>query len=308
MAIKMVSKFPDFNKYSVQDILVFTDKVREFEPRSDLSAAYIPSYYSTDGKLKFSSLNGNLVTQYTDPETKQLNMVVFGSNKIESTLRDIFSYQKENGLEQLVTGLETAQVKGIEDQTINIFSTPEIDEYVISTKDHRDLKVKQLSAEARAVRNFIKNYSDDIKIFELDLSKHNSVALIINAGHVWTTRPNSNNDPEAIERQYTSLYLLHADELPTRNVVISHAGQIIGYAIYDVLEDYSCAIFHSLKVDHAYNHAFDFGLHVLASRLYTEGIEYINIEEDMGIPGLRVKKNHLMPVKKLLRYSARPTS
>lgn len=305
----MLSEFPHFKKYSVQDILLFTDKVREFEPRSDFSPAYIPSYYNTDGNLKFSNLNDNLVAQYTDPETKQLNIVVFGKNKIDSTLREIFSYQKVKGLEQIVTDLETVQVENIKDKSITVSSYDENDEYIISTKDHRDLLGKGLAEERKAVRSFIRNYGDDIKIYELDLSKHNSAGLIINALHVWGHYfKNNNNDPESLERQYISLFLMHADELPTRNIVISHAGQIIGFILYDVFEEYSCAVGHSLKVDYAYNHAFDFGLHVLASRLHTEGIKYLNVEEDMGIPGLRAKKNHLMPVKKLLLYSARPTS
>lgn len=305
----MISAFPHFKKYTVQDILLFTDKVREFEPRTDFSPAYIPSYYNTDGNLKFSTLNDNLIAQYTDPETKQLNIVAFGKNKIDSTLRQIFLYQKDNGLEQVVKDLETAQIENINDKTIKITSYPENDEYIISAKDHRNLLGKDLAEERKAVRSFIRNYGDDIKIYELDLSKHNSAELIINALHVWEHYyKNNNNDPESLERQYISLFLMHADELPTRNIVISHAGQIIGLILYDIFEEYSCAVGHSLKVDYAYNHAFDFGLHVLASRLHTEGIKFLNVEEDMGIPGLRTKKNHLMPVKKLLRYCARPIS
>lgn len=305
----MLSVFPHFKKYSAKETLLFIDKVREFEPRSHFSPAYIPSFYNTDGNLKFSTLNGNLLASYTEPETKQSKIVVFGKNKIDSTLREIFLYQKDKELEQVVTDLEASQIENIKDKSIKVIRYPENDEYIISTKEHSYLFGKDLAEERKAVRSFIRNYGDDIKIYELDLSKHNSVALIINALHVWGREiKNNNNDPESLERQYISLFLMHADELPTRNMIISHAGQVIGIILYDVFEEYFCAIGHSLKVDYAYDHAFDFGLHALTSRLHAEGIKFLNVEEDLGIPGLREKKNHLMPVKKLLFYSARPTS
>lgn len=309
MAIKMLTKFPDFQKYSVQEVMHFTTRVREFEPRSDFSPAYIPSLYNFDGGLKFSELNGNLVAMYLNPEVREPEISIYGNNKMSQTLKQIFLFQKEKGIIQIVTGLEAAQIKAIDDVSIDIIETPDSDEYILSTKDHKELMGSALAEERKAVRNFIKNYGDDIKIFELDLSKHNSVELIVNALHVWKQYfKSTNNDPDSVERQYISLFLMHADELPTRNVVISHADQVIGFILYDVIEEYSCAIGHSLKVEYAYNHAFDFALHVLSNRLYSDGIKYLNIEEDMGISGLRAKKNHLMPVKKLLRYSALPTS
>jgi hypothetical protein len=305
----MIAEFPNFSAYSVQEILEFTKKVREFEPRSDFSPAYIVGYYNIDGQLRFCELNGNLIASYNDPETNTHCIEVFGANRLSETITEIFAYQKAHGLPVEITCLDDRQVSVLHDNRMVVERYIDKDEYVISCDDHARLAKKELAAESRAVRNFIKNYGDDVKIYELDLTNEQSVNLLINAWHVWREYfKNTNNDPDRVERKYTGMYLDHAHELPTRNFVISHADHIIAFGIFDVFEEFSCAVFHSLKVDYAYNHAFDFGLHVIANRLRSDGIKYINVEEDMGVPGIRYKKQHLAPVTLLKRYSVRPIS
>lgn len=304
----LLSQFPKFKHYSNKETLKITKDTFLSDPASDLSPAYLPGYYNVSNSLKLCELNGNLVITFVNPETNKQTFQIFGNRQINNSILAVFKYQSANGYEQIIEELNESQYKRITAADIHTERAKDCDDYILSTQDHRDLTHPKLKAEARAVRHFIRKYGDDIKIFELDLTNHESISLIINAWHSWKQYfKSTNNDPDAIERKYISMYLMHADELPTKNFIISHANQIIAFAIYDINEKQNCVILHTLKVDYAYNHVFDFGLHAIASRLYSEGFRLLNIEEDLGITGLRNKKNRLLPIKKIQKYRAYPT-
>lgn len=303
-----ITQFPIFSRLNIPEIIKIAVEVRASEPRMDLSPASIESFYNTDGRLSFSRLNENLISMYFDPEANEDYYIIYGYNKLLCTIKEIFKYQKQIGIKQQVSSIDCRQARIIaRSQLIKLEQTPELNEYIIKTKNHAIITEPSLKDEAMHIRSFIRRYGNDVCVYELDLTKPAAITKIINSWHVWNNHfKNNNNDKDGIERVHINAFLNKANELPTRCIVISHAGQIVGFTFFDVYEEYSCAIGHFIKVDYAYNHAFDFMVHALCSKLHTEGIKYINIENDLGIAGIRYKKQSLLPVKILKFYTATP--
>jgi hypothetical protein len=303
-----VAKFPKFTRLDIPKTLKIAVETRAREPRMDFSPASIRSFYDTDDRLAFSRLNSNLIAKYYDPEINEIVYAIYGKNKLVESINELFSFLRNNGQSQIVTNIDEDQATALrKSKDFFVEQMEEAYEYIISTKAHAHLINPKLKDEAMHVRSFVRRYGDDVCIYELDMSKPAAITKIINSWHVWNNHyKNNNNDKVGEERKHINAYLSVASELPTRCMVISYASQIVGFTFFDVYKEYSCAVGHFIKVDYAYNHAFDFMVHALCSKLYTEGIKYINIENDLGIPGIRYKKQSLLPVKMLKFYTATP--
>jgi hypothetical protein len=303
-----ISVFPKFTKLTLADTVKIGVETRSSEPRMDLSPASIQSFYNFDGSLAFSRLNSNLLAKYYDPEIKETVYVIYGTNKFIESVNKLFHYQKSIGQEQKITNIDTAQAEILR-LSGDFIVEPMEDafEYIIKTIDHSHITDPRLKDEAMHIRSFVRRYGDDICINELNMAEPSAITKIINSWHVWDHHyKNNNNDVDASERGHVSAYLEGASELNTRCIVITYLGQIVGFTFFDIYKEYSCAVGQFMKVDYAYSHAFDFLVHALCSKLYTEGIQYINIENDLGISGIRYKKQSLLPVKMLKFYTAIP--
>jgi hypothetical protein len=65
---------------------------------------------------------------------------------------------------------------------------------------------------------------------------------------------------------------------------------------------------HFWKADTRYSGIYTFLLHVVASALATRGCRLMNIQEDLGDPGLRGFKQHLRPRFLLRKYELQAVS
>jgi hypothetical protein len=303
-----VAAFPKYCRLTNKQTLNVSNIIHRYFPRSDFAPAYITSYHDASGNLEFSRFNNNLLAKFYDPEERTTYFTIYGLNKLPETINAVFKYQKINHHSQRINNLDEMQYKILKyDKNLKLQHLPELDEYIISTKEHALIKDKKLKDEAMHIRSFIRNYGNDIRIIEPDLNDPYSIYQIINSWHVWDRHyRNKNNDLKRDERKHISIFLSYAHDLPTKCMLISYSGQIVGFTFYDIYEAHSCAIGHYIKVDYAFNHAFDFMVHALCSRLHSKGIEFINIENDLGIPGIRYKKQSLIPKKILKFYKATP--
>jgi hypothetical protein len=301
-----ISKFPIFTKLTLDEMFIVAAEARASIPRMDSAPAILVSFFNYENKLVFSRLNSNLLIKYFDPNINQINFEIYGTNNLVNSIFKLFEYQKIEGLKQVITYLDEEQSSVLlKSNNFIIKPMDEAFEYIIKTADHAYLADRRLKDEAMHIRSFIRRYGENIKIFEVDLSKLKNVYNILNAWDSWGKQfKNNNNDPDSEERKQIKLFLENVNNLPTKCIALIYLDQIVGFTFYDLFEEYSCAVGHFMKVDYTYSHIFDFLLHALCSKLHTENVKYINIEGDLGIPGIRYKKQSLLPVKILKFYSA----
>ena len=60
------------------------------------------------------------------------------------------------------------------------------------------------------------------------------------------------------------------------------------------------------KADPAYHGAFSVLENETAKNMFKKGFEYANLEQDLGIPGLRKTKQLWRPSRMLFKYSVKP--
>jgi len=81
---------------------------------------------------------------------------------------------------------------------------------------------------------------------------------------------------------------------------LSVAGEIIGVSIGEITDD--TLYVHAEKADTAYHGSYPMLMNQFAKQFASDGIKYINREEDDGVEGLRVSKTSYHPVEMLDKY------
>ena len=82
--------------------------------------------------------------------------------------------------------------------------------------------------------------------------------------------------------------------------VLKAAGQVLGFTLGEVIGDTCYA--HTEKADRNRKGAYQMVFHQFAKQLVSQGVTYINREDDMGDLGLRTAKLALHPVDTLKKY------
>jgi len=82
--------------------------------------------------------------------------------------------------------------------------------------------------------------------------------------------------------------------------VLSVGGKIVGVSLGEVTND--TLYVHAEKADTSYYGSYPMLMNQFAKRFATDGIKYINREEDDGVEGLRISKTSYHPVEMLDKY------
>lgn len=83
--------------------------------------------------------------------------------------------------------------------------------------------------------------------------------------------------------------------------VLTVEGQVVGISMGEVVKD--TLFVHTEKADREYQGAYAMLVNQFANHFATEGVQYINREEDVGDEGLRKSKLSYHPVELLKKYS-----
>ncbi len=95
----------------------------------------------------------------------------------------------------------------------------------------------------------------------------------------------------------------HFRELEMRCLVVRLDGAPISFMVFQLLPQSGCVVANHMKADYDVGGASAFMLHVFARELVTAGVHTMNMEQDLGIPGLRIHKERWRPVAMLKKYT-----
>lgn len=96
-------------------------------------------------------------------------------------------------------------------------------------------------------------------------------------------------------------FLARYDEYaPLGGVLTANGGQIVGFSCGEIVGD--TLIIHVEKADTVFSGAYQMLVNEYAKRFVTDGVRFINREEDTGDPGIRQSKESYHPVQLLEKY------
>ena len=305
----MLPIFPNFRALKLDEKEGYEKLISEFPPFSDIAFATLHIWWNLDNQLKISSLNDNLVISYelTDDE-RNSGYGLVGKNKIDETIQIIFDELKRQDMEQKLVHVPNFVFENVTNRS-KLQLTEELDynEYIVDSSSLSKLEGTPHRITRRKVKRFWNAALDKkVEIRELDLSDKNIKEELYSAIISWEKTQPNNNDPEQIQRRAMAKTIEHSDELGIKHVGLFINDKLCGIQLYHKSHDNNHYVLHHLKVDYTVPYIFDYLTHHMAIKAVEDNIEFLNIEMDLGIEGLRQYKMGLRPAHFFRKYTITP--
>ena len=116
----------------------------------------------------------------------------------------------------------------------------------------------------------------------------------------YAARYRKENETAQVEEQCVRDFLAHYFDYAPLGGLLRVEDQIVGFSAGEVVGD--TLIIHVEKADVAYDGVYQVLVNEFAKRFVTDGVQYINREEDVGDEGVRKSKLSYHPLRLLEKY------
>ena len=294
----MIPKFPLFKNIEWNDRTDVQAFTSGFQPYSDFNFTSMYSW-NTREKMMISELNGNLVVLFYDYLTGEPFLSFIGTNDIPATACRLLEYSERH--------YQTRGLRLIPEQVAlhlpetDFVATPDNDsnDYILSVPylANFDTLARSSNKAAYFCQKFLRHYPDhSIKVCPLnDSLTHDCTELFKRWAKTNTLNHWELNEYSAFER-----FIRRKEN--NNSVVSLYDGQtMIAFASYEV----TCpdnALIHFAKADKGYDGVYYALLFYVAKTLNEANVCHLNIEQDMGLEGLRQSKRKYKPEYYLKKY------
>lgn len=303
--------FPEFKKLESSDISWYKDFYAQFPPYADFSFGNYVIWLNQNDDLSFSSLYGNLVLSCTNWYMRNRHMIsLLGDNDLHESIDAIFQYQRDHNMKQELLGIPEFMAQQLmTEPAYNITEDRDNAEYIIDAKLLGDLQGGSMGRIRQDVHAYVRRADEmeaPIVVKELDLDDQENINFLSSEVNSWELAFSTNDTAE----QERSVIMRTLESVPLtghKNISIFVGNELAGFALYHVVHDNTAIISH-LKTSYKYRHTSYFAIHTIAKILNAQGIEKLNIEQDLGIPGLRIFKMKLKPLTLLRKFDITPAA
>lgn len=213
-------------------------------------------------------------------------------NAYEILLDDARKYNKKVKFESLTE----KHVSFLKDNFSGIFSYIEdrnLAEYIVLTDEMKTYCGSKLAKRREEINHFWRVYGDRCTIEVMDVDKKDEICSF---HEYWIEQNASSHDVNALKIEYNCVKkgLDNFDKLHLEGIVVRIDGKIVGYEIGTKLsDDYFDAIYE--KGDKDCKSVYKV-LRQEFCKKCVDSAKYYNLEEDLGVEGLRHMKNIYQPV------------
>lgn len=287
-------QFPIFKNIELHDKDIFEDYLKNFPPYSDFNFVSLWSW-NTDEKIKFSFLNENLVLELSDYVDNTPILTFIGQIKVIDTVDSLLEFAKSQGFASELKLLPKHNFANLDIREINDRYKLSEDynnfDYILDVSALSTMSGQKLKHKRKLLNRFKKNYESSIQIKYMDINDINK--HLINFYHHWSknkSKPDLNiNELHAITR-----LLKHYHFFNTIVMSVHLEDRLIGFTLFEELsKDWALSSFQ--KGDISFSGIYEFLNHRLALHLQEKGIKFVNIEQDLGVEGLRRAKMDYNP-------------
>ena len=292
----MIPHFPEFKSLELsdrQDVGSFTNRL---PPYSDFDFASMWSW-DIKGEVRISQLNDNLVVRFCDYLTGEPFYSFLGENEINDTVEKLLAVSKGEGMTLILKLIPEEAIKGLDQSRFLPLEDRDHFDYVYGAEDHKDF----LGAGHKNSRRRIKSFSQnkDITVRELSFASDADCEDILKVNDLW--KENKHLDFDSTNEDQSLKRFLQVDSPHSLHLGVFVDGKLVAYTLNEKCGKY--ALSHFAKFDIRYSGAYLYSMKATAEKILEQGMEYLNCEQDMGLPGLRSFKESLCPVLYLKKYT-----
>jgi hypothetical protein len=297
-----IPSFPAFRPVDQELQLEITSFANRFPSYSDFNFVSLYSW-NTENDMSVSWLNDNLVLECRDYTSSDTFYSFMGSGAIEETARTLLQQASQKGhCPELRLVPEMSVQSLVAHPEFEIVEDPDNYDYLLSVADLVSLAGSRNKHTRELVNRFLRDYGETASFHECDINDSLLVERLqtlfqIREAATGVDREDSQKELAAFERSLKS-----QNHAALRIFGISVEGQLQALIVYEQISE-TVGLAHFCKANTAIRGIYQYMWHALGKVLHDEGTKIINIEQDLGLPGLRASKQHLRPVDQLKKYA-----
>ena len=298
---RIIPLFPNFKKLTLHDKEEIKEYLHKYPPYADFNFLSMWSY-NIKNDLIISSLNDNLVVRFRDYITSDLFYSFLGNNKVVETVEKLLERSRAEKLNQELKLIPESNIIKQEKllQEYSVVEDNDNFEYIHSIAELSELRGGKYHTHRNFVNRFQALYPSH-RVELLNIKDQKIQDQILNVFYVWEKRRNEKRQNTQHELIALKRALLDASDFTVVSVGIYVDNALRGFIIADLGHNkYSQS--HFAKADMLYPQVYYMLYHHLAKQLRSMGYEFLNNEQDLGIPGLRKAKQQWNPIRYLKKY------
>jgi hypothetical protein len=299
--------FPNFVDLHDISYAEYDAFIRDNEPYSDFN--YVSAYsWNKPGNCKVSVLNGNLILSLKDYLSDQKVLSILGKNRLDESVVSLLEFARENKDYRVELSLvPESVVKALDPANTELEILEDIDnhDYILSAAEYMKLEGGKFVNKRKNINRFVRIQNGGVATECLPLTDtklQNEILELTIRWKEWGTQGAQVAEDEvwAIKNLLSS-----ADELSKHTALMCTALYIHdvleGFCVWEPLHGY--AITHFGKANINLKGSYEFLMTQTLRDIYSRyGIDKVNNEQDLGIPGLRMSKQSQKPVGYLRKY------
>jgi hypothetical protein len=305
-----VPEFPKFRSFSIDDVdwyyAYYLEK--KINPYVDIHPENLFVWLNFNNDLTISRLDDCIIIKYTNVLDKNKKNIIPLSNLLkDSTIERIMAYLKAHNLPLEIHEVPSKTCSALSPNKWVMENDRDSYEYILDTKQQLLLEGGDFTAHRRCVHTFEKEHSNDLVEIKYYKEFNEEIKDIfyrhINSmpfNHSEKMSQQNLAEPIIIRKNLDYALTFHKKVL-----LIKINGETASVAMVSYLDKNTAAINH-LKVDYSIQDIFKYTNYQLAKILIDDNIKEINIEQDLGIEGMRMFKENMKPSRFLEKKIIRP--
>ena len=291
--------FPEFRPFTFDDISWYCDFYHDngLSPYADISPDDLFVWLNYNEDLIISKINNAIILQYTNTlDNNKINIIPLGRPLKDNTVEQVMRYLTEKKLPEVIREVPSVLCCNLDEKKWSILEDRDSYEYILDTREQSSLGGSDFSRQRRRINYFEREHSCD----KIDVQLHKDINddikelffQYINSMPFNSSQNSSNQnltEPAAIKRN-----LEYATAFRKQVLVIKINDKVASLSLISCLDDDTVAINH-LKVDYSIQYIFQYTIYRLAKIFDETGIKEMNIEQDLGVEGIRIFKERLQP-------------
>ncbi len=303
----MFKTFPEFSKLTLNDREEYESFIKDFPPVSEISFTTMMTWWNVLGTAAVAQLHGGLVlSQWLPGDQVNSGLSFVGTKKVDESLCAIFDYLCEKGdLPRLVHVPEFVATGIRYPELFKFAGERDYDEYIIPVSALYPLD-KVLARLRINIRKTQKKLSGRMAVKSLDLRSQINQGLLLGKANEWW-REGAVKAPQAV-KDSMNLIVKQATALGVENVCLYIDGELKGFYLYEITTNPIYATANYWNADWAILDQQDFMLYLCAERLAKKGVEFINLDFDLGNHFIRARQLVKDPANYFRKYTVEPTA
>lgn len=295
--------FPEFTPLQLGHAAIVAQFTKQFPPYADYTFVSLYSW-NTRGVVALSTLNENLVVRFSDETTDDIYLSFLGKHELEKTTDTLLKFAHKQNYNPNLCLIPQAVIRSMSPELRTkylILADRNNHDYILSVDALCQFETSLYKQRKANYKKFVRLYGKRVTCGVIDLASPGMTKEIEALFSDW--RQVRKKPKRATHNEFLAIRrcLKHSQRLGVQAYGTYVDAKLVAINLFDISGD--VAIGHFIKANTSYRGVTDHLVHMFARYLKTKGVTSINIQQDMGIEGLRAYKLSYRPSRFFRKYT-----